>query len=112
MEIDLDTFLTTVYVITDDLYQTHFALLKPRRPGKKPELSDSEVLTLALLAQWQTARSERAFGRYAAKQWQISCPRLLSQSQCNRLVRDLCGMLCALDPCDGYRRHPGVCYAR
>ena len=98
MEIDLDTFLTTVYVITDDLYQTHFALLKPRRPGKKPELSDSEVLTLALLAQWQTDRSKRAFGRYAAKHWRAYFPRLLSQSQFNRRARDLCGVLCGLGP--------------
>ena len=69
MEIDLDTFLTTVYDITDLLYQRDYAPHKPARPGKKPELSDSEVLTLALLAQWQSDRSERAFGRYAAKHW-------------------------------------------
>ena len=71
---------------------------KPRRPGKKPELSDSEVLTLALLAQWQSDRSEHAFGRYAAKHWRSYFPRLLSQSQFNRRVRDLCGVLCRLGP--------------
>ena len=98
MEIDLNTFLTTVYDITDMLYQREYAPHKPTRPGKKPELSDSEVLTLALLAQWQTDRSERAFGRYAAKHWQAYFPRLLSQSQFNRRVRDLCGVLCRLGP--------------
>ncbi len=98
MEIDLNTFLTTVYAITDLLYQRDYAADKPRRPGKKPELSDSEVLTLALLAQWQADRSERAFGRYAAKHWQAYFPRLLSQSQFNRRVRDLCGVLCRLGP--------------
>ena len=72
MEIDLHTFLPTVYAITDALSQTHFAARKPTRPGKKPALSDREVLTLALLAHWQTARSEHAFGRYAAKQWQAA----------------------------------------
>src|SRR3712207_6061885 len=98
MEIDLNTFLTTVYDITDLLYQREYAPHKPRRPGKKPELSDSEVLTLALLAQWQSDCSERAFGRYAAKHWQAYFPRLLSQSQFNRRVRDLCGVLCRLGP--------------
>ncbi len=98
MEIDLHTFLPTVYAITDALSQTHFAARKPTRPGKKPALSDREVLTLALLAHWQTARSEHAFGRYAAKQWQAACRRLLSQSQFNRRVRDHCGVLCALSP--------------
>ncbi len=98
MEIDLDTFLTTVYDITDELYQTHVAPVKPTRPGKKPDLSDSEVLTLAVVAQWQADRSERAFLRYAAKQWRAYFPRLLSQSQFNRRARDLCGVLCHLAP--------------
>ena len=45
MTVDLDTFLVALYTIVDDLYQEHFAPLKPRRPGKRPELSDSEVVT-------------------------------------------------------------------
>ncbi len=56
------------------------------------------MLTLALLAPWQTDRSERAFGRYAAKHWRAYFPRLLSQSQFNRRVRDRCGVLYALGP--------------
>jgi hypothetical protein len=51
MELDLDTFLTAVYVIVAELYQTQFARRKPRRPGPRPRSRDSEVLTLALLAQ-------------------------------------------------------------
>jgi hypothetical protein len=98
MTIDLDTFLTTVYCIVADMYQEHFAVLKPRRPGKRPELSDEEVLTLVILAQWQSERSERAFGRYVAKHWRSYFPRLLSQSQFNRRARDLSGVLCALGP--------------
>ena len=44
--------LTALYIIVDDLYQKHYAHLKPRRPGRRPELSDSEVLTLSIWAQW------------------------------------------------------------
>jgi hypothetical protein len=98
MYVDLDTFLTTVYVITDDLYQRHYAHLKPRRRGKKPDLSDSEVLSLTILAQWQHSRSERAFGEYAAKHWRSFFPRLLTQSQFNRRSRDLAGVLASLGP--------------
>jgi hypothetical protein len=98
MELDLDTFLTTVYCIVDDLYQTHIAPHKAARPGKPPALSDSEVLTLAILAQWQPDRSERAFGVYAATHWRSYFPHLLSQSQFNRRVRDVCGVLCRLGP--------------
>src|SRR6187401_2556011 len=101
MTIDLNTFLTTVYCITDDLYQQHYAHLKPKRPGKKPDLSDSEVLTLTILAQWQLDRSERAFLGYAAQHWRSFFPRLLSQSQFNRRSRDLCGVLSALGPAIG-----------
>jgi len=96
MQLDLDTFLTTVYCIVDDLYKEHFAPLKPVRRGRKPRLSDSEVLTLALIAQWQEGRSESAFLRYAHNHWRSYFPQLLSQSAFNRRARDLAGVLCRL----------------
>ena len=98
MELDLPTFLVTVYSLVDDLYQVHLAPHKPGRRGAVPRLSDSEVLTLTLLAQWQQDRSERAFLRTAARQWRGYVPRLLSQSAFNRRARDLAGALCLLGP--------------
>ncbi len=98
MHLDLDTFLTIVYCTVDELYQAHFAAMRPTRPGRCPALSDSEVLTLALLAQWHPSRSERAVGRYAARHWRAYFPRLLDQSAFNRRVRDLHGVLAALGP--------------
>jgi hypothetical protein len=98
MLLDQETFLTTVYCIVDDLYQTHYARAKPRRPGRKPTLSDSEVLTLALLAQWHPKRSETAFWRYAAKHWRAYFPHLVSRSDLNRRLRDLWGVLSQLGP--------------
>ena len=96
--LDLDTFLTTVYCLVDDLYRAHCAGRKPRRPGHRPELSDSEVLTLALLAQWWPDNSERAFCRYAADHWRAYFPRLLEGSALNRRIRDLTGVLALLGP--------------
>src|SRR5438094_1531156 len=98
MELDLDTFLTAVYCAVDDLYRAEFAPAKPRRPGHRPELSDSEVLTLMALAQWQPARAERRFVAYAGRHWRSYFPRLLSQSAFNRRARDLWGVLCQLAP--------------
>jgi hypothetical protein len=98
MTLDLDTFLTTLYCLVDDLYQREYASLKSRRPGPAPQMGDSEVLTLALLCQWQSRKSERAFLRYAKAHWQAYFPRFLSQSAFNRRVRDLCGVLCSLGP--------------
>jgi len=97
MAIDLDTFLVALYGIVDDLYQGHFAPKKPIRPGPKLELTDSEVLTLAICAQW-SPWSENQFVQYAHRHWHSYFPRLLSQSQTNRRVRDLAGVLIQLVP--------------
>lgn len=98
MPLDLDTFLLRVYCQVDDLYQAHFAAHKPRRPGPVGLMSDSEVLCLMLLAQWEPHRSERAFLRYVRQHWSSYFPRLLSQSAFNRRARDLWGVLCQLGP--------------
>jgi hypothetical protein len=52
-------------------------------------LSDSEVLTLAVLAQWPRFRSERDFWRFASSHLRSYFPNLCSQSQLNRRVRAL-----------------------
>lgn len=98
VKIDLDAFLVTVYCVVDDLYRLKYAPLKPRRRGHKAELSDSEVLTLALLAQWQQSRSESAFVAYASRFWRQYFPKMLTQGAFNRRVRDLAGVLCRLGP--------------
>jgi hypothetical protein len=43
----LDTFLTVLYVMVDDLCKQH-SLSMPRHPGPAPKLGLSELLTLAL----------------------------------------------------------------
>lgn len=98
MTLDLDTFLTIVYCMVDTLYQSDFVAARPSRPGKHPDLHDSEVLSLMLVAQWHPSRSERKVGRYAAKHWRAYFPRLLSQSQFNRRARDLHGVFARLAP--------------
>jgi hypothetical protein len=98
MTLDLDTFLTIVYCMVDTAYQAEFASARPSRPGPRPDLHDSEVLTLMLAAQWHPSRSERKVGRSAAKHWRSSFPRLLSQSQFNRRARDLHGLFARLAP--------------
>ena len=103
MDIAVDTFLTTVYCVVDDLYQAHYASQKPVRRGTAPAMSDSEVLTVVIVAQWQHDRSEAAFVRYAQAHWRGYFPRLLSQSAFNRRARDLLGVLCHLGPQVGQR---------
>ncbi len=102
MTLDVDTFLTVVYTMVDTLYHVHIAPHKPTRPGRTPELHDSEVVTLMLVAQWHSSRSERYVGDYAVKHWRASfaqgAPGLLSQRQFNRRARDLQGVVARLAP--------------
>jgi Transposase DDE domain len=89
--LDLDTFLTTLYVLVDDSIKSQPA--KPPRPGPQPHLTDSEVATLALMAQWKQFVSERAFVRYAVRHLRQAFPSLPHRAQLNRLIRDAHGQI-------------------
>src|SRR5829696_7274674 len=62
---DLDSFLVSLYVLVDDWWRASRYSSTPPRPGRPALLTDSEVLTLAILAQWPRFRSERDFWRFA-----------------------------------------------
>ena len=82
--LDVDTFLTTLYVITDDFCHSH----PPKRhPGPNASLSGSEVITLAIFARWSRFASERDFYRYASDHLREAFPTLPDRSQFDRLVR-------------------------
>lgn len=83
---DLDTFVTEVYVMADD-YCKAYQVDWPVRPGPTPALSVAEVITLALTSRWQRFASDRDFYRYAATHLRGAFPRLPAPSQLNRLTR-------------------------
>jgi hypothetical protein len=83
---DLDTFLTTLYVMVDDFCQSALPQGK-QKPGPQASLYRSEVMTLALFGQWVQFPSERAFYRYAQHHLRAAFPRLPDRSQFNRLIR-------------------------
>jgi hypothetical protein len=58
---DLESFLVALYAVIDDWWQQRYSRSAHRRPGRPVVLSDSEVLTLAILSQWSRFRSERDF---------------------------------------------------
>jgi hypothetical protein len=82
--LDVDTFLTTLYVMVDD-----FCYSQPpkKRPGPQASLSRSEVITLAVFARWSRFNSERDFYRYADSKRRNAFPTLPDRSQFNRSVR-------------------------
>lgn len=85
--IDLDTFLTTLYVMADDYCQSCLPREK-QGPGPAVSLSESEVITLAVFGQWVQFPSERAFYRYAQQHLRAAFPQLPVRSQFNRLLRE------------------------
>ena len=88
--VDVDTFLTILYVIVDDFCQTR----KPKkRPGPEASLSESELITLAIFARWSRFASERDFYRYAQTKLRGAFPTLPDRSQFNRLVRSQVGLI-------------------
>jgi len=83
--VDVDTFLTTLYVMVDDFCQA--SLLPELHPGPQATLSRSEVVTLALFGQGQGFGSERGFYRYAKRHLRAAFPQLPTREQCNRQMR-------------------------
>jgi len=82
--LDVDTFLTALYVIADDFCHSH----RPKkRPGPTASLSESEVLTLSIFARFSRFASERDFYRYAKSNLKDAFPTLPNRSQFNRCVR-------------------------
>jgi hypothetical protein len=83
--VDVDTFLTTLYVMVEDFCHSQ----PPKsKPGPEASLCESEDITLAIFARWSRFASERDFYRYAQSRLRDAFPTLLpARSQFNRLVR-------------------------
>jgi hypothetical protein len=90
---DVETFLTTVYVAVDEVYQAHVAPLRRGRPGRPPAFADSEVLTVTLAQQLLGIDSERTWLALLRRNWGALFPRLPSAHEFNRRARHLMGAL-------------------
>lgn len=84
--VDIETFLTTLYVMVDDYCKDY---LPPEVPHAGPQaaLSRSEVVSLAVFGQWSRFVSERDFYRYAQAHLRAAFPGLPDRSQFNRVLR-------------------------
>lgn len=47
--IDVESLLVTIFVLVDDWYKSEGKVLKGNKPGAKPTMSDSEIITLVLM---------------------------------------------------------------
>ncbi|HJW60911.1 MAG TPA: IS982 family transposase, partial [Actinomycetota bacterium] len=81
MHADLDTLVIALYVMVDDL-------LGPRRgPGRKPKLSDAELVCLAVAQVLLGCGSERRWLRLVGQRLGHLFPYLPTASAYNRRLR-------------------------
>ena len=95
---DLETFITILYVIIDDWYKAK--IMAQKSPvGRPAKLSDSEVVTLVIASNWRYGvpwQSERGFIRYMQAHGITLFPSLLNISAFNQRVRYLYGVIVEL----------------
>lgn len=84
--VDIETFLTTLYVIVDEYCKSELPA-EGAAHGPEASLSRSEVVTLAVFGQWSQFPSERGFYRYAEQHLRPAFPSLPAREQFNRLMR-------------------------
>ncbi|MFD4444906.1 IS982 family transposase [Nocardia sp. NPDC058519] len=94
MSNNIDTLATALYVKTDDLVKTTPGLA-PLRPtaGFAPELSDAELVTLAVMQALLGFTSERRWLRYAGKNLRHLFPYLPQQPGYNKRLRGAAPLL-------------------
>ncbi len=59
--IDFESLLVIIFVLVDEVYQQEGKTLRGTLPGAKPEMSDSEILTLALVMDYLPFPGETQF---------------------------------------------------
>jgi hypothetical protein len=91
---NLDTLATALYAVTDDLLKES-PQLAPWRPavGMAPQLSDAELVTLAVLQALLGFTSEARWVRHARSHLRHLFPCLPQQSGCNKRLRAARGLV-------------------
>lgn len=91
--IDLESLLTTIYVLVDDWYQAKGQALLTGKPGTKATFSDSEMLTLMLAQDFIPYPGETQYVAFLRANLGELFPHLIDQSQFNRRARGLLPLL-------------------
>lgn len=87
---DLDDLLTALFVLVDDLLPVR------RGAGRRPQISDSELVTLAVAQVLLDCHSERRFLRLARDRLRHLFPYIPLQPGYNKRLRSLAPTLCVV----------------
>jgi hypothetical protein len=85
---DLDSLLTALYVLVDDLLPAR------RGAGRRPRITDAELITLAVAQIMLGCPSERQFLRLAGQRLGHLFPYIPKQSGYNKRLRSLAPRIC------------------
>lgn len=96
MKTDLNTLLVTLYVHLDDRILPALGVSRDRRPGRKPALSDVELLCLLVAQHLLGIASDRKWIRHARKHLIGMFPNLPGQSGWGKRVRQATGLISAV----------------
>ena len=88
MHADLDDLLCALYVLADDLLPARCGA------GRRPRISDAELITLAVAQILLQCHSERRFLRLAGRQLGHLFPYIPKQPGYNKRLRSLAGEIC------------------
>jgi hypothetical protein len=91
--IPMDDIFLHIYIIVDDWYQAHATDFRKGQPGKKPDFSDSEIMTVMIAMDYIPFPSERQFVEFVRANFLALFPDLLEQSQFNRRARQVAPLL-------------------
>jgi hypothetical protein len=84
---DLDALLTALYVDLEDRVLPLLGWTRDHRPGRKPRLSDAELVCLAVAQQLLKIPSERHWIRHARAHLRDAFPQLPGQSGYSKRLR-------------------------
>lgn len=87
--ITISDLLTIIFVLVDDWYQVEGVQFHQGKPGKKPEFTDSEMMTLMLAQEYIPYPSETQYVEFMRANYSDLFPKLVDQSQFNRRARSL-----------------------
>ena len=90
MHADLDSLLTALYVLVDDLLPAR------RGAGRRPKITDAELITLAVAQILLDCHSERRFLRLARQRLGRLFPYIPKQPGYNKRLRKLAPEICLL----------------
>ena len=87
--ISIAELLLVIYIIVDDWYQIEGQILLQGKPGRKPQFTDSEMITLMLAQDYIPYPGENQYIGYVKANYPGLFPDLITQSQYNRRARNL-----------------------